>query len=644
LCLKITNNWRARYLETEEFSRLKEIIEITDRDLKTFDIVYTSDMLSIPRFNEGAMMIREGRAIAPDDKGKNVCVINYTLAEINNLNIGDKITVDLHNKLLMQHSEMGAMAVIPERLGETAQTAMLEIVGFYTDIDPKYMREQWVWWGYSPNTVFVPSTLLPLEVPAEHNVYPGEFSVVVDNPFDIKALYEQATPLVSGMGIHHKIRFSDKGWLAIADNVNMGQAMSLMTTAFFLLACAIAFTLAIYLYIAKEKKSFAVMRALGVPAKKARNALALPLIIMTAISVPLGGIIGTFYADNAVKSAVENLAEIAAEYVPDSSLPIHTLILCLLAVIILITFISALFLRRLSKTSILDLLQGNKKVKASKAKIDDSGNIKIITEFIMPPMPKLNAEPAALHIAGYTAKHIRRSKLKSVIAVVLAMLLTGACGLLNIIKLSYVEMFEQIEVKGILSNFSSSNITEAEKSALTDNLYYSGGFGVIVNGELGEAGYSLNVTNDFDRLVSEKSEAEYDVWYGDGYGEGLFNQGSIESRLIVIGSGLAGELGIAPSANVTLLSRERALIMRILGTTKCRARIMLAAEQIALCIFGIIVSAIALVIYHSELFFKSINTLLLCGGLYLCTCILSSATAAILITKRRALDLLQVKE
>ncbi|NLW02297.1 MAG: hypothetical protein GX027_03420 [Clostridiaceae bacterium] len=67
------------YLETEEFARVREIIDITNRDLITFDIVYTSDILSIPRFNEGNMAIMEGRALTREDTS--ACVVNAALME-----------------------------------------------------------------------------------------------------------------------------------------------------------------------------------------------------------------------------------------------------------------------------------------------------------------------------------------------------------------------------------------------------------------------------------------------------------------------------------------------------------------------------------------------------------------------------------
>lgn len=68
------NGKPENYLETEEFAKVREIVEITNRDLKTFDIVYTSDIETIPRFNEGRMVIKEGRALTRDDT--NACVVN----------------------------------------------------------------------------------------------------------------------------------------------------------------------------------------------------------------------------------------------------------------------------------------------------------------------------------------------------------------------------------------------------------------------------------------------------------------------------------------------------------------------------------------------------------------------------------------
>ncbi|MCL2053245.1 MAG: hypothetical protein FWG90_02225 [Oscillospiraceae bacterium] len=764
------------YLETEEFANLKKIVEITNHDLKAFNMVYTSDLLSIPYFNEGNMIIKEGRAITAADE--NACVINNVLAQTNGLGVGDKLTVELYNKLLMQHGGMGATAVIPERFGEPAGIAELEIVGIYADLAPTYERHGDIWWWYSPNTIFVPHSLLPIEIPADHPIYPGEFSLIADDPFMLQTFLDEARALAKEMGL--KLRFSDKGWRRASEHIDAGQKMSLLTMLMLLCASAIAIFLTFYLYIAREKKSFAIMRALGTPLKKARNTLALPIVILSAAAVLCGGFAGLIYAQNAIIEMANQLAlSVTIEYIPDTALPVNSIFLCVAGEFLFIFSVLALFIKKLEKTPVLELLQGETaETKAKKGEPTTNKEEVTPLAFALPEMPQTGVHSAFRHVFRYILRHIRRAKLKSIAAVILALLLTGSCGLLSIIKLSYIELFEQTEIRGYLTNFTSRAVTEAEKSELIENFYYSGGFPVIYNGIFNHNdGYYFAVTNDFDKYVTALSPFEYDVWYGDGYGAGFFSKGDSESRLIVIGNGLAATLGVAPGDGVHLFGRERAqvfadvfgtegyeskieknqirftvagivtsqdrriaegifapnsntaqkinsaenpfavefaeftaadkenlhqlieyldelsrsehlyqgevlyhldiseidnikrirelltmlfplalaaaviigltaplliiaqsskeaAILRILGTTKLRARLMLTIEQISLCVFGVIFSSAGLFIYNSELFIKDINSLLLCVISYLLPCMSAAIIAADYVTKK----------
>ncbi|HOK43270.1 MAG TPA: hypothetical protein PLD49_06365 [Thermoclostridium caenicola] len=155
------------------------------------------------------MVIQEGRALTKEDT--HACVVNAALMEINGLKIGDRITVELCDKLLMQHGVLGATAVIPERYGKPVKTVELEIVGSYLDIDAQYERDASDWWCYTPNTLFVPLSLLPVEPPADYPIRPGEFSMVIEDAYQIEAFLNAAEPLAKEMGL--KLRFSDRGWM-----------------------------------------------------------------------------------------------------------------------------------------------------------------------------------------------------------------------------------------------------------------------------------------------------------------------------------------------------------------------------------------------------------------------------------------------
>ena len=91
-------------------------------------------------------------------------------------------------------------------------------------------------------------------------------------------------------------------------------------------------------------------------------------------------------------------------------------------------------------------------------------------------------------------------------------------------------------------------------------------------------------------------------------------------------------------------SAKEAVILRILGTTKRRSRGIRAIEQIILWIIGIAIAAICLAIYDVGLFTRSAGTLVLCGSLYVLSCTLAASTTAALATRRKVLELLQVRE
>jgi len=789
----LLNGKPENYLETDEFARVRKIVEITNRDLKTFDIVYTSDINAIPRFNEGKMVIHEGRPLTKEDT--NACVVNAAFMEINGLQIGDRLTVELCDKLLLQHYEMGATAVIPERYGKTVKTVELEIVGSYLDVDALHERDASVWWCYSPNTIFVPLSLLPVDPPADHEIRPGEFSVVIDEAYDIEPFLNAAEPLAKEMGL--KLRFSDRGWMKVKDSIDTSRTTSLITTALYIGGAAVALLLTAYLYIGRQKKTYAIMRALGTPRNKARNSLALPLTVLSAAAIPTGGTAGMIYASRTLSSTLQELAATMKHYTPDASLPAGIMVLCLICEVLILTGLSALFMRKLAKTPPLALLQGDasrvKGKKARKKALQATADETVpVPQFTLSfpiglDLPKGGDYSPAKHVSRYILQHMGRAGWKTVISILLAFLLTGAIGLLAVTRLSYQELFDGTEVNGTLTNYPSNAVMEASKSELMKDFYYSGGYWVILNDIPAGAGYYFAFTNDIERFMQSTSSYEYDIEYAEGFDASFYSENVPQC---LMGRMLAEMYGVKLGDTITLLSWERylllsamyeekeefisklresslefqvagfistedtrinkiyiiaplsktaeeaseyieypfpvevaefkladkenpqglisyieelgskdikytntlsykmdtteldnvrrmrdmlnklfpiataaviligliapvmiimqsakeAAILRILGTTKRRSRFILAVEQICLCFIGLVLTAIGLMIYDMGLFIRSAGTLALCGGLYLAGCALAASVTAVLVTRSKALDLLQVKE
>ena len=785
---RVLDGLTDRYLETEAFSFHKGMIEAINQRVYTYDIVYTSDMRSIPRFNERNMVITEGRPLMAEDT--DACVVNTLFMETYNLSIGDRVSIELGDKLFRQSPLWGAQARNGESISNFVDTAELVIVGAYQFVDDVSMRISEGDWSYTPSTIFVPSSLLPVEVPADHEISAGEFSVLIENARDIEAFQEAAEPLVTEMDV--VMRFTDGGWLSMKDSFETGSRTAFLTTVLYLAGAALALLLAVYLYIGRNKKTYAIMRALGVPGGMVRNSIALPLGVLSALAIPAGGITGILYASNAVTGALEGMMAGAQDgHVVNASLPIGTIILCLLCELIFTSFITSFFLRKMKKTPPLELLQGDvirvgidtKAIPAAAGPDAISARREIepspVAHDKMLPCGKYGA---LRHVTAYIFRHMRRGVGKTAISLILAVVLTTGVGLLVLTRLTYQDVFRKTEVKGRALKFSSSYINPLTKSGLVKDFYYHGGFDVLINSL--DLNNSITFTNDFDRYLKDTLHInDYTVTYAGGldassfagsgalcllgsevakahgvrpgdkialfakklysflpeiydneedilaaveWGNTMYTvAGIIDSDDAGIGYGviaaansaaedvyeqsfpldyseftladnerlgdledlLGGEIKrgrqYAPSASfyidtaaldnikrvrdllvllfpvavtaavlmglfgpglIIMQSAKEAALLRILGVTKKRARCMLMFEQVVLCAVGISLAAGVLVLYNSGLFARSAGTLAVCGALYLSGCVCGAFGASLQVTRRRILELIQVKE
>ena len=349
------------YLELDEYSTLRELVEITDSDLRTFDVVYTEDIAAIMRFAEGDMAVVEGRAIDRQDSadGSQVCVISRSVAEAYELEVGDSITLGLGPELFEQYKGLGAVAATRERYSRPTETATLEIVGIYIDTDSANRQKERPNWCYSINTVFVPRSLLPLDESqlAGHEFSPAEFSFVIDNAWDIPAFLEEANPILDELGL--RLIFDDGGWLDIAREYHTAQIISLINIAVFSTAIVAATVFTVYLFIARKKREYAIMRALGATKKKSARAIVIPLMLVSAAAVLAGSGLAWHYATGMVgRSSALAALQTGEGYAVSASLPAAAMLGCALGEIALTLALALAMLRRISARPPLELLHG----------------------------------------------------------------------------------------------------------------------------------------------------------------------------------------------------------------------------------------------------------------------------------------------
>jgi hypothetical protein len=542
------------YLELDTFAPLRELIEITNADLHTFDIVYTGDMSSIMRFAEKNMLITAGRMLTDEDSANrnNVCVMNERYIAQNGLKIGDRITLKLGDKLFEQNAQLGAVAVVPERYADNFTEETFEIVGAYRDVDTHLQQAATLNWSYSANTIFVPQSFLPVEVPDDHVVKPGEFSFVIDDPRNISAFMAEARPIIEDkLGL--TLVFTDGGWSELEGQINRSVTLAAVRFALLCFCVLVAIILTVYLFIGRKRKEYAVMRALGTPFKRANRSLSIPLAVLGVFALAAGNIFGYTRVGSRLEEVLAPLAQPGVE--PEAAVPAYLIFICFASVFAALAFVTAYMLYRIGKKPPLELLQAGMNRNAAKERA--RGTQDQITQAVsvscaaMPvrdvpeiktPAQTTRKYSAARHVSSYIARHIRRTPAKALFALGLALLLIGTIGQLTVIRGVYKGLYENLEVKAYIldDGITVENAIEVAASRFIKAFYAE-------NTSLSLACHNQNLrvimSNDIMCASAGAAETEFLNGY-DGASFNRVNPVAGPANICVMESGLMQSLGV----------------------------------------------------------------------------------------------------
>ncbi len=763
------------YLETEEFANLRKLIEVTDADRKTLDVVYTGDMSSIKRYQDGKLMPVQGRMLTAEDteNGAPVCVIGENFAAAHGLKVGDRITLQLGDRLFEQYTALGAIAASPKRYAENFTEQTFEIVGTFFETGLGKLSDNDLFYAYSDNTVFVPKTFLPVseEVLEEHEFKPGEISFVIPDAGSIMAFKEEYTDELEAMG--YTVAFYDGGWPAVERQLLQAGKLSGLKMAAFATAAVLALWLTVYLFIQRKKKEFAVMRALGCTTPAAVKTLLLPLLCLSVIAIAIGGLAAVLYTQSVTE---QNYAEFAyLGITPDLTLPVWGIVLGIVGSFVLLMAIAAANLRFLATRSPLDLLQDSANRGAAKkqtARVEDTPPVEFSrSKLLALEPPEYRKGTAPWHTLRYIWRHMRRTGFKSALALLLALVLCFAMGFFTVMRQTYSELYQSIEitprfVNGFLytqapevagskyvsdgyyeymdtyceSNFVPNTVIFSNdlSRVCSSDITFKDGIGMdileknsiycVISRDLAETlGVSIGdkielcrqdrLTNIYSgsstQLTYEEAMEIYhnttakptvagiaedelsrvylpiDMWqsykvivgaqmkldvaeytlnnYHDAlnfraYAERLLNGTSAHlsmeteeadriyqtyrliEMLYPIAFAVAILLGGVLPGIIILQSAKEAALLRILGTTGRRTRVMLTLEQIMLCLFGLVLAAAALVASKGRELYDVAGVLMVYLATHFVFCASTSTAASFSVTGRKVLDMLQVKE
>jgi ABC-type antimicrobial peptide transport system permease subunit len=518
-------NQPENYLELDEFADLRALIELIEDDRRTFDMVYTDDMMAISRFREGSMRITSGRMLEASDRFS--CVVSRQFINHSKLSIGDTITMRLGDALHSQNSAIGALSVIQERRPDSQITVTLEIVGVYDNFDSQRQQTENPFWNYSRDTFFVPLSLLPETADtASQKIIPSEFSFIV-KARDIPKFLNTSAPLIEDMGL--TLIFADGGWAAIESQFAVSEMLSLIAITSIFCAVLITFALTVFLFIGRKKKDYAIMRALGATKSHSNRSLFIPLLIIALSAIIAGGVSGIIYSGRLIEDSLAPLA--ASGYNINTSVPLLAVIICILVETAVLCGFTALELRRLGAKSPLDLLQGDiaktrKKDRKTKI-IAASANAVSTGKFKLPDFSALPRKYGRMRfIARYMLIRSRRALSKTLLLFLLAGVFTAAIGQFAVMRYSFEDIYENMEITGTFIN--GLHIVNANLVAEQDfakNPYYE----LIQHGtEIGEVPVVICMTSDINRFIGSTQTR---VEYAPGFDETFLSGGEFYCML-----------------------------------------------------------------------------------------------------------------
>ena len=507
------------YLDLPEYAPLKELIDVTQADLNTFDVVYADDMTAIQRIHDNTLHLTEGRWLTSEDTENDakVCVIDGILAKKYDLKLGDTLSLRLGNALFEQFYSLGAIASVPERFSDEWTQAEFEIVGIYSGSTMSKDANE-PNWAYSMNTVFVPLASLPLteDELAEHEFAPGEFTFRVDNAWNIGPFLEEVAPKLEAMGL--TLTFDDGGWMTVLEGYRDAQRIPMIRILLLAFVTATGLALSVYLFVSRKKKDYAIMRALGTPKGRSGRALLVPMLVLSLAAVLFGVAVGTVYSQAAL-----------------GVVPALPVLLCIGGELAFTLVFTGLSIRRLSGMAPLALLQASQgatnKQKAKKHETPVAaaeGTLYHPTEAVHishTPLPITKQSASLGFRLRYVLRHLRRQGFKSALAVLLAALMVGAVVQFASLRDTYNELRETTVITAqYINSLSYTRLQPLVKEGFAKDIYYEriATTSCLIGTAYDEMPIMITsdktpivITSDLDRFLNQ----DYEITLGEGYTE-----------------------------------------------------------------------------------------------------------------------------
>jgi ABC-type antimicrobial peptide transport system permease subunit len=336
---------------TPEMASIKNQIDVLNENLHTLGIIATADMSAMPTTQEASRYyyLAEGRWLNHQDDlaGNKVIVVPEEFANLRGLRLGDEIDLTFRP---LTDTFVGLIRDGVDSLNWRSYPTYqdtFKIVGFYNTV-----KSGGGIYAYIPS-----SSLRPGFVSTTQNQFRDEegFSFVLDSSrHETQFTQEYKVPLQAlGINLTFLANNGPAYWAAV-DPIRRSSSADLLV---FGLLMVVALTLAVFLYVMARKREYAILRAMGVPAKQANRQTVWPLLLLGGLGISLGGLSSWNYAIDQAKASLSTLP-MPSGVSPSADLSLFVLAGLCAAVFILLALFTWLGVLLLSSRPVFELLQG----------------------------------------------------------------------------------------------------------------------------------------------------------------------------------------------------------------------------------------------------------------------------------------------
>lgn len=250
---------------------LQEYLAYLDETSRVMSVVGTKDMSRMPDCVESAkaMYLTEGRWLTREDdtEGRRVCVVNEFFARTRGLGIGDMVTLCLKNEDNPFYYQTWEVWRDAKNTGRDSETAEFEIVGIYDNLHYNGGNFLTLYSIF----LYVPDSCIPADyAPWDSYLDSMSYSFVLKNPEDKQKFLAENRQKLEELGC--TVVFAENNADGFEEVSSALLASTRTGAGLFAAASAGILLLACMLYTTQHRREYAVMRLLGVPARRASGA------------------------------------------------------------------------------------------------------------------------------------------------------------------------------------------------------------------------------------------------------------------------------------------------------------------------------------------------------------------------------------